>query len=182
MKIYTRRGDDGTTRLGDGSKTGKDSLRVETYGTVDELNSNLGVVLAAGVDPAIVADLVRIQGELFVLGAVLATPGDDSSRLRLEPLGQDDVDRLEGLIDRLDTEIEPLRNFILPGGSEGGARLHLARTVCRRAERLLVALSGLEDVDPACLRYLNRLSDALFTMARYENARKGVAETAWKGR
>jgi len=182
MKIYTRQGDDGTTRLGDGRKVDKNSLRVEAYGTVDELNSHLGVVLAAGAEATIAAGITRIQGELFVLGSELATPGHHTGRNRARHLEQADVDTLEDLIDRLDSELEPLKNFILPGGSEEGSRLHLARAVCRRAERLLVALSSSEDVDPICLRYLNRLSDALFTMARYENARKGVAETPWKGR
>jgi cob(I)alamin adenosyltransferase len=180
-RIYTRQGDDGSTRLGGGGKTTKDALRVEAYGTLDELNSHLGAALATGLEPELSGEILRIQGELFALGSQLSFPAEERERFRVPGIGQDHVTALEGLIDRLEAGLEPLTRFILPGGCEGGSRLHLARTVCRRAERLLVALSGREDVDPANLSYLNRLSDALFVMARFENRGKESPETVWKG-
>lgn len=180
-RIYTRQGDDGTTRLGGGRKIAKGHLRVEAYGTVDELNSHLGSALAAGLEPDLSGEIVAIQGELFVLGSQLSFPAGEREKYSVPVIGQDRVDALERLIDRLEEGLEPLKNFILPGGSESGSRLHLARTVCRRAERLLSALAGEEEVEAVSIRYLNRLSDALFVMARHENHRKGISETAWKG-
>ncbi len=178
-KIYTRAGDGGTTRLGNGKEVPKDSLRVETYGTVDELNSALGVALAAGLDTGVVAELRRIQNELFHLGAELSVPDTDGSRATGPRIGAQHVEALEQLLDTLTDELGPLENFILPGGTPGAAQLHLARTVCRRAERLLVALSHEEAVDAATIRYLNRLSDALFALARVENRRRDHPETLW---
>ncbi len=178
-RIYTRTGDGGTTRLGDGTEVAKDARRVETYGTVDELNSAIGVALASGLDPDVAAELRRIQNELFHLGAELSLPASDPSRASGPRIGAPHVEALERLLDALTDEVGPLENFILPGGTPGAAQLHLARTVCRRAERLLVALSHEEPVDAVTLRYLNRLSDALFALARAENRRKGFPETLW---
>ncbi len=171
-KIYTRTGDDGTTGLGDGSRVDKDSLRVETFGTVDELNSLVGLVLASELDNAIRDCLTRTQHELFDLGGELCMPG-----YTLVP--QTCVDQLEIDLDQFNQDLPPLKDFILPGGSEPAARCHLARTVCRRAERLLVSLSKIEDINEVSLRYLNRLSDLLFVIARVLARANGGAEVLW---
>lgn len=178
MKIYTKVGDGGETSLYGGQKVRKDAARVETYGTVDECNAVLGVALTQINDAEARAILMRIQGELFEVGADLATPperGETVPRVRPEATA-----RLEAEIDRFEEEMEPLRHFILPGGSAGGAALHQARAVCRRAERCLVTLTSLEPVSPEVLRYLNRLSDYLFVLARLVNARAGAPETIWE--
>ena len=178
MKIYTRAGDGGETSLYGGQKVRKNAVRVETYGTVDECNAVLGVALTQIGDSEVAAILTRIQGELFEVGADLATPperGETVPRVRPEATA-----RLESEIDRFEEELDPLRHFILPGGSAGGATLHQARAVCRRAERSLVTLSGLEAVSPEVMRYLNRLSDHLFVLARRVNARAGAPETIWE--
>ena len=177
MKIYTRAGDGGETGLCGGQRVPKDAVRVQTYGTVDELNAALGVALTHLNDDEAVSVLTRIQGELFEVGADLATPserGDTVPRLNNTATA-----RLEAEIDRFEAELPPLRNFILPGGGSGGASLHLARAVCRRAERLLVTLAFSEDVNPEVSRYLNRLSDHLFVLARLVNHRAGRTETEW---
>lgn len=177
MKIYTKAGDGGETGLYGGGQVLKDALRVKTYGTVDECNAVLGVALASVPDPAISAVLVRIQGELFELGADLATPierGETVPRIQSA-----ETARLEAEIDRFEAELEPLRNFILPGGCPAGAALHLARTVCRRAERHLVSLAQAEEVNPEALCYLNRLSDHLFVLARLANQRAKTPEAVW---
>ncbi|HVT19624.1 MAG TPA: cob(I)yrinic acid a,c-diamide adenosyltransferase [Thermoanaerobaculia bacterium] len=179
-RVYTRTGDDGTTGLGGGQRVPKDSPRIAAYGTVDELSSTIGVALAAGLDGKLAATLQRIQNELFDLGADLCVVEEDKARRNVPAVEQRQVDALEALMDELNDELGPLANFILPGGAPGAAHLHVARTVCRRAERLLVTLSRLEPVGPHTLRYLNRLSDALFVMARYENLRKGHPEVLWK--
>ena len=181
-KIYTRGGDDGTTSLGSGKRFAKDALRIEAYGTVDELNACLGLALASGVDDDIAAALKRIQNELFHLGSVLCFPEEDRGEIRIPQIEKRHVDWLEELLDRQTAEVGPLENFILPGGTIGAANLHLARTVCRRGERILVALDREESVDPWALKYLNRLSDALFVMARYENRQKGVGDVLWDSR
>lgn len=181
-KVYTRTGDDGTTGLGGGQRVPKDSLRIETYGTVDELSSALGVALAAGVEPRLSAVLLRLQNDLFNLGSDLCILEQDKTRMPVPVVEERHVAALEALMDELSAELPPLDNFILPGGTPGAAQLHVARTVCRRAERLAVALSRLEPVGPAVVRYLNRLSDALFVMARYENARKGAPDVLWDSR
>jgi len=154
-KIYTRTGDDGTTGLGDGSRVDKDSLRVKTFGTVDELNSLIGLVLASEINDAVRDCLTRTQHELFDLGGELCMPG-----YTLMP--EICVDQLEADLDQFNADLPPLKDFILPGGSEPAARCHLARTVCRRAERLMVSLAKNEDTNEVSLRYLNRLSDLLF--------------------
>ena len=178
MKIYTKTGDTGETSLFDGTRVQKSDSRVEAYGEVDEVNACLGVARASGLDPDLDAALVDIQRDLFALGAELADPRHKiASRVTKASIDDGHVSRLEALIDRLETELRPLTRFILPGGSAGGALLHLARTVCRRAERQMVRLDP--PVDPLLVRYVNRLSDLLFVMARAANHRAGLPETEW---
>ena len=178
MKIYTRTGDAGETSLFDGTRVAKSDPRVDAYGEVDELNAWLGLVRAARVDADLDAELVRIQRDLFALGAQLADPADRiADRVTKAALTAGDVERLERLIDRLEEELPPLRRFILAGGSTAGAALHVARTVCRRAERRIVALDPA--VDSLLLRYVNRLSDLLFVLARAVNHRAALPETEW---
>ena len=177
MKIYTKTGDTGETSLFDNTRVSKAHPRVDAYGEVDELNACLGAVRAAGVDAEIGSSLEAIQRDLFALGAQLADPSDKiSDRVSKSVLDEASITRLEQLIDRFETELPPLRRFILPGGSQAGALLHLARTVCRRAERRIVALEG---ADPRTVVYVNRLSDLLFVMARLVNHRSGVPEVEW---
>ena len=171
-KIYTRTGDKGTTGLGDGSRVDKDSLRVETFGTVDELNSHVGLILTCEMDARIRDCLTRTQHELFDLGGELCMPG-----YTLIP--ESCVEQLETDLDHFNESLPPLKDFILPGGSEQAARCHLARTVCRRAERLVVSLSRVEDVNEVSLRYLNRLSDLLFVLARVLARADGGSEVLW---
>ena len=181
-KVYTRTGDDGTTGLGGGQRLRKDAARIEAYGTVDELNSAIGLALTAGLEPRIVAELTRVQNELFHLGSDLCILEEDKAQMPVPAIEERHVVTLETAMDELSSELEPLENFVLPGGTEGAARLHLARTICRRAERCLVSLAATETVGAYTLRYLNRLSDALFVMARCENFKKGVADTCWDSR
>jgi cob(I)alamin adenosyltransferase len=181
-KVYTRTGDDGTTSLGDGERVPKDSLRIEAYGTVDELNSAIGVAMAAGLDPAVAVPLARIQNELFHLGADLCVPEKAKEARPVPRIEATHVDALEALMDELSETLPPLDNFVLPGGSAGSAHLHLARTICRRAERRVLTLSRSEPVGPETVRYLNRLSDALFVLARAENARRGAPDVLWDSR
>jgi cob(I)alamin adenosyltransferase len=176
-RIYTRAGDAGETSLGDGSRVSKLDRRVAAFGTVDELNSQLGLVLAAGPPPPIAAALARIQNELFDLGADLSVPPSVPDRLRIE---QRSVDALEADCDRFNAELAPLRSFVLPGGGEVGARLHVARAVCRRAEREALAASLEHEVNALTLVYLNRLSDLLFILARSAAATAGANEPLWK--
>jgi cob(I)alamin adenosyltransferase len=181
-RVYTKTGDDGMTGLGSGQRVPKDSPRIEAYGTVDELNSQIGVVLAIGVNEEIAGALGRIQNELFHLGSDLCILEEDKLRLPVPEIGEGHVEALERLMDRLGQELSPLENFILPGGCAGAAALHVARTVCRRAERLVVALSRVEKVGGYTVVYLNRLSDALFVMARHENHRRGIPDVLWNSR
>lgn len=181
-KVYTRTGDDGTTGLGGGQRVPKDSLRIEAYGTVDELNSQIGVVLSTGVDESLIEPLSAIQNELFHLGSDLCVLEEDKARMPVPRIEERHVVALEKLMDRLSEELSPLENFILPGGCAGAAALHVARTVCRRAERLVIALSRKEAVGAFTVRYLNRLSDALFVMARHENRRRGLPDVLWNSR
>ena len=182
-KIYTRTGDDGTTALGTGERRKKYDLRVAAYGTLDETNSVLGIArLHTGDDAALDAALSRIQNDLFDVGADLTMPGKGKgpggARLTVTAA---QVEWLEAEIDRLNDELEPLRSFILPGGSAAAAYLHLARTVCRRAERLIAELNDRPDesVTPEVLKYVNRLSDFLFVAARHAND-KGTRDVLWK--
>ncbi len=171
-KIYTRTGDDGTTGLGDGSRTQKDSLRVEAYGTVDELNSTLGLLVANLENPGIVSVLVDIQHDLFDLGGELCVPG-------MELIKDRHIDRLERELDRLNADLPPLKDFILPGGSMTAAQAHLSRTICRRAERRVISLARQEPVNEPVIRYLNRLSDLLFVVARTVARASGAGEVLW---
>jgi cob(I)alamin adenosyltransferase len=177
-RIYTRAGDAGETSLGDGSRVRKTDPRIEAYGTVDELNSAIGLVLAGDVSEEFRPWLEEIQNDLFDVGADLSVPLDDErERLRVT---EAQVERLEGLCDRVNERLEPLKSFVLPGGSETAARLHVARTVCRRAEREATALAEESELNPASLAYLNRLSDLLFILARAANAEGGSPEPLWK--
>ena len=178
MKIYTRTGDTGETSLFDGTRARKSDPRVDAYGDVDELNAWLGLSCASSLDPALTEELIHLQRDLFALGAQLADPADKiAARVMKAALGDADVARLEQLIDRLEAELPPLRRFILAGGSPAGAALHVARTVCRRAERRMVSLEP--PVDQVLLRYMNRLSDLLFVVARAVNHRASIPETEW---
>lgn len=179
-KIYTKRGDKGETSLGGGQRVRKDTLRVQVYGTVDELNSQIGVALATGLCEKLAQALPPIQNELFDLGSDLCFVEEDKAKYSLPQIEEEHVTRLEMLIDEMNGTLEPLKNFILPGGSLGAAQLHVARTVCRRAEREATTLASQEAIGQFVLPYLNRLSDTLFVMARYENAQRGVAEPLWK--
>lgn len=181
-KIYTRTGDEGTTSLGSRQRVPKESLRVEAYGTVDELNAVIGVALAHGLAPRLTAALTAVQNELFHLGSDLCFPEEDKTQYQIPQIEPRHVAALEQLMDELSAELGPLENFILPGGTVGAANLHVARTVCRRAERVVVALSRQEAVGAHVIPYLNRLSDALFVMARYENQQHGRAEPLWDSR
>jgi cob(I)alamin adenosyltransferase len=182
MKIYTKTGDGGQTGLFGGTRVSKASARVASYGDVDELNSVLGLVCAHEQDADVRAQLERIAGELFTLGAELASTPEKSVNTGVDLLDEHDIERFEHEIDALERDLPPLKSFVLPGGCEQAARLHLARTTCRRAERGVVALTALEPVRPEILRYLNRLSDLLFVMARHANFRAKVADIPWLGR
>lgn len=172
-KIYTRTGDDGTTGLGDGKRTEKDSPRVEAYGTVDELNATVGMVLAEPVPDAVRDCLLDVQHRLFDLGGELCMPG-------YAAIAEHHVTALENQLDGFNEDLPPLKDFILPGGGRAAAACHLARTVCRRAERVLVTLSREEDVNPEGRRYLNRLSDLLFVLCRVLAREAGEGEQLWE--
>jgi cob(I)alamin adenosyltransferase len=179
VKIYTRTGDEGDTGLFDGTRVAKSDPRVAAYGDVDELNAWLGLARVDVVDPQLSAMLERIQRDLFALGARLADPAKKiAARVAKAAVTPEDISRLEGWIDVLDGELPPLRRFILAGGSSGAAALHIARTICRRAERAMVSL-GRDAFEPELLVYVNRLSDLLFVMARAANHRAGAPETEW---
>ncbi|MBK7643024.1 MAG: cob(I)yrinic acid a,c-diamide adenosyltransferase [Planctomycetes bacterium] len=179
-RIYTKGGDDGSTSLGDGTRVPKHHLRVESYGTVDELSSVLGLVVARGLGEPLASELRAIQNDLFDVGADLCVPGEAGARLRLTPVY---TQNLEGIIDRENEKLAPLTSFILPGGSELAAWMHVARNVCRRAERLVSQLGAMPDeagrVNPEVLKYLNRLSDLLFVLARVQND-DGKRDVLWK--
>jgi len=178
VKIYTRTGDAGETSLFDGTRARKDDARVDAYGEVDELNAWLGFVRASPLDPTLDEEILALQRDLFALGAQLADPSDRlAPRVTKAVIDDAHIVRLEELIDRLEEELPPLRRFILAGGTSAGAALHGARTVCRRADRRIVALDP--PIDPILLRYVNRLSDLLFVLARVINHRAGVTETEW---
>ena len=180
MKIYTRTGDDGSTSLLGPGRVLKCDVRVEAYGSVDELNATLGMARTCDAERWLDADLATLQARLFHVGAELAASPPEAMG-RLERIDDGDVTTLEGWIDRLEQDLPPLRSFVLPGGTALGAWLHLARTVCRRAERRVVALARQDAVDPRLIRYLNRLADLLFVMARWANHRAGVADVEWRG-
>lgn len=183
MKIYTRTGDDGDTALFGGARVSKDDVRVTAFGTVDELNATVGWAAAKVPDPEVRGRLEDVQHDLFALGAVLATPPVPEGRsppkgVPALPIRR--VQEMERWIDEADLELAPLHAFILPGGSDGAAALHLARTVCRRAERAVVTLAARERIDAGAVVYLNRLSDLLFTLARLVNHRSETPDTEWR--
>ncbi len=182
MKIYTRRGDEGETALFGGGRVPKDHPRVRAYGTVDELNSVLGRAIPTLEVEEIRERLRRIQHDLFTLGAVLATPRSDDgeSGPEVPEVPGERIEEMEGWIDDAVETLDPLRNFVVPGGAAGGAELHVCRTVCRRAERAVVSLASAEEVDPDVLPYLNRLSDLLFVFARVENREAGTGDVIWR--
>jgi cob(I)alamin adenosyltransferase len=184
MKIYTRTGDDGHTGLFGGGRVRKDDRRVEAYGAVDELNAALGMAIARLEETASDATVGRLRGlqaDLFAVGAHLATPRAETAAAgaQLPELPDSRVGEMEGWIDALDETLEPLRSFILPGGTDAAAALHFARTVCRRAERRVVSLARDERVEPGVVIYLNRLSDLLFSLARAANRRQDVPDVTW---
>ena len=181
MKIYTKTGDAGTTGLFGGGRVGKDHPRVEAYGDVDELNATIGLARAVDVMPRVDEVLVPIQRDLFAIGALLATPDREKMRQHLQKARVDEerVAELERAIDEADRELEPLRAFVLPGGTPKAAALHVARTVCRRAERRVVRLQADEEMPQVVVIYLNRLSDLLFTLARLANHRASAGEVTW---
>ena len=176
-RVYTRRGDAGDTALAGGQRVAKDSLRIDAYGTVDELNAFIGIARAEAPE-TLAAILLRVQHELFNLGSTLATLPEDAHPKQAR-ITDADVAQLEAEMDRANEELAPLRSFVLPGGSRLNAELHVCRTVCRRAERVCVALSRVESVPPEAVRYLNRLSDALFVWSRWASHLTGAPETLW---
>ena len=182
MKIYTKTGDAGTTGLFGGARVGKDDLRVEAYGTVDELNAIIGVARAAGLPPDVETALSKVQEELFVVGAELATVAGKEEKLSMALVNSSDTSRLEQAIDAMEATLAPLRSFVLPGGSPGSAALHQARTVCRRAERSTLRASRESAIRSEVLVYLNRLSDFLFVAARRANHAAGIADVPWAPR
>ncbi len=171
-KIYTRTGDSGTTGLGDGSRVDKDSLRVEAYGTVDELNSQIGLVIAFGIDEHITNQLLDIQHDLFDLGSELCVPGYSAIK-------DANIDTLEKILDEHNADLPALKEFILPGGNLSASTCHVARTVCRRAERIVVSLSRVENINQPVIKYLNRLSDLLFVLCRVLARQGGQSEVLW---
>lgn len=178
-RVFTRQGDDGATGLGGGHRVFKDSPRVKAYGAVDELNSAIGQAIAAGLSPRAAEPLLVIQNELFHLGADLCFLDEDKAKHKIPQIEERHVQKLEGQLKELNEIVGPLQNFILPGGSPASAVLHVARAVCRRAEREVVALAREEIIGRFVIPYLNRLSDLLFVLARYENKVRGVAEPLW---
>jgi len=181
-KVYTRGGDRGQTSLGGGQRVSKSSHRIEAFGTVDELNSQIGVALACGLDGTIAGLLSAVQNDLFHLGSDLCFPEEDKQARPVPRIEERHIRALESAIDEMSVELGPLANFILPGGTQGAAQIQVARTVCRRAERAVVALEAEEPVGEWTVPYLNRLSDALFVMARLENRRRGVTDPLWDSR
>ncbi len=181
MKIYTKTGDKGTTALFGGKRVSKADLRIETYGTVDELNSYIGLVRDQDVNAKRKNILVEIQDRLFTIGSILATePGNTT--VKVPSLSEQNVTFLEKEIDGMETQLSPMKSFVLPGGHQSVSFCHVARTVCRRAERLLIALDAQEKVDPLIVQYLNRLSDYLFVLSRKMTNELDAEETPWKPR
>jgi cob(I)alamin adenosyltransferase len=181
-RVYTRAGDDGTTALGGGQRVPKDSLRIEAYGTVDELNSVIGVAVAAGLHESLRPQFFVIQQVLFNLGSDLCILEGDKERMPVPRIEPRHIEQLEGWIDAWNEDLEPLKSFILPGGDLPAAQLHVARTVCRRAERLAIALSREEPIGELVIPYLNRLSDLLFVASRYQGKLSGRGDIPWDSR
>ena len=181
-RVYTRAGDDGTTALGFGQRVPKDSLRIEAYGTVDELNSVIGVAVSLGLREEMREQFFVIQQVLFNLGSDLCIPEEDKQKTSVPGIEERHVTQLEGWIDTWNEGLEPLRSFILPGGDASAAQLHVARTVCRRAERLTISLSRVEPVGKHVIPYLTRLSDLLFVASRYQAKLVGKGDLLWDSR
>ena len=181
-KIYTKTGDQGTTQLLSVGRVAKSHPRMQAYGDIDELNSAVGAALAVGLEQPLGDWLLKIQNLLFVLSSEIAVPKPEEINMPIPQLAAADTAELERMIDQLDAQLPALKNFILPGGTPGAAQLHVARTVCRRAERNLQALHEQEPLSAHALTFTNRLSDLLFTMARYENSKRGVTDTPWQPR
>lgn len=179
MKIYTKTGDRGETGLFGAGRVSKDSQRIEAYGTVDELNSFIGLAIVEAKEEIVRKQLLRIQNLLFVVGGDLAAPGE-SDRFQIPRIQEADYEEIEGFIDSISERLDELKYFILPGGTKSAAMLHLARTVCRRAERRVVALKKGEEVNENIVIFLNRISDLLFELARYENKSANVADIKWE--
>jgi cob(I)alamin adenosyltransferase len=179
-KLYTRTGDQGMTRLADGQRVPKDSPRVQAYGSVDELNSWLGYALSMDLSEPLQEAVAKIQNELFDLGADLSTPQEAETSFHVPRIEQRHVDDLESLIDMLNESLSPLDNFVLPGGDRAAAALHIARAVCRRSEREVMVMSREQPIGDYVLPYINRLSDALFVMARWQNNQTGRKEPIWQ--
>lgn len=181
-RVYTRAGDDGTTALGGGQRVPKESLRIDAYGTVDELNSVIGVAVASGLHESMKEQFFVIQQVLFNLGSDLCILEEDKQRFKVPGIEARHVEQLERWIDAWNEDLQPLRSFILPGGDLAAAQLHVARTVCRRAERLTIALAHAESVGAQVVPYLNRLSDLLFVAARYQAKMTGAGDLLWDSR
>jgi cob(I)alamin adenosyltransferase len=179
-KIYTKTGDQGTTQLLSVGRVPKNHLRLQVYGDIDELNSVIGLARATGLSAPLQEWLLGVQNTLFVLSSEIAVPKPDEINMPIPQVSADDTAALEHMIDELDRSLDPLKTFILPGGAGGAAQLHVARTVCRRAERDMQSLHQAEPLSANALTYINRLSDLLFTMARYENAQRGIVDTPWQ--
>lgn len=182
MKIYTKTGDKGQTSLFGGERVPKHHLRIESYGTVDELNSYIGLVRDHGVGDDNLPVLLEVQDRLFTLGSMLATPDDKGGKIKIPKLVEIDIEFLEKEIDRMNEELPPLKSFVLPGGHITVSHCHVARTICRRAERVTTALAEVEEVNPLVVTYLNRLSDYLFTLGRLLAHRLNAPETPWQPR
>ncbi len=181
MKIYTKTGDKGKTNLFGGKKVWKDDQRISAYGTIDELNAQLGVTITEIKNQELINILKGIQNELFSVGSDLATPFENEPKNFLIPrIDEKNITKIEILIDEIDSKLPELKNFILPGGTKGAANLHLARTICRRAEREIVSLNKTEKINPFIVVYINRLSDFLFVLSRYENHFENVSDTVWQ--
>lgn len=180
MKVYTKKGDKGTTQLIGGARVAKSSLRIESYGTVDELNSYIGLIRDQKVNEETIKQLLEVQDRLFTIGSLLASDG--SSKMKLPEIHDTDVTFLERCIDEMETKLEPMKSFVLPGGHTTVSYCHIARCVCRRAERAVVNLDQHDDVAPIILTYLNRLSDYLFVLGRLLSKELNIKETPWTPR
>lgn len=178
-KVYTKTGDKGDTSLGGGQRVPKDNQRISAYGTVDELNSHIGVAISSGIDSFLEKELKIIQNELFNLGSDLCFLEEDKKKFSIPQIEERHIIKLENLMDNMTSKLKPLENFILPGGTLAASHLHVARTVCRRAEREVISLSKNEEIGSFVVKYLNRLSDTLFVMARYENYSKNIEDICW---
>lgn len=180
MKVYTKKGDTGTTQLIGGTRVPKSSLKIEAYGTVDELNSYIGLLRDQNIEEIRVQELLEIQDRLFTIGSLLAATVD--SKMQLPSINESDVEFLENAIDVMESFLEPMKSFVLPGGHTTVSHTHIARCVCRRAERIVVDLNQIEEVSPIVLKYLNRLSDYLFVLSRKLTKDLGASEIPWKPR